>query len=453
MNRMFNSSTLYSYSFNCRDCGHEELANILLIKAASKGNVLARQYLSKNKISARKLTDKEQALVSSLNDDLIAYENSDFPQHFVPTVSSQAIKQCWNVDHPDKHTYDDRDICLECGDSKSTIEKNEITCSDAMKDERFSFNCIERLVRNAPENIHKKLLFTVSEYNDENHEAYFTVESTKQINNKYYTSRSIENFERLCQRGRLNTDSTYWVANRSGIYEFGRLSDILPNGNHIEKQLTRKKKKPKNNLNHIIMLDHKIGAKGVCVVCGCSKAAIKANAWKCNKASSSTHAEKSEQGESSQILLDFLGHVFSIPGLVAGIFILFWLGSIIDTGDDYNPSPDTSYTNAPDSTPAATKGDYTSRYEEKTPINARTREAMFTSSSNGYDWNAASSSYKRQFTDMIASKLQSHSPGITGQVLYDSLNEFYRTSDANLLRENIHNIIGLTTSVHQGGGF
>jgi hypothetical protein len=70
----------------------------------------------------------------------------------------------------------------------------------------------------------------------------------------------------------------------------------------------------------------------------------------------------------------------------------------------------------------------------------------FTPDSTGRDWNAASESYKREYCNMLAAKLQSVSPGITGNSLYINLNEFYDSTDPQILNCQIVKMIGLTTA-------
>ena len=70
----------------------------------------------------------------------------------------------------------------------------------------------------------------------------------------------------------------------------------------------------------------------------------------------------------------------------------------------------------------------------------------FTSSSTGTDWKQASDSYKHKYCKMISEKLQSEKPGITETFLYDSLTNFYDTTDSNVVKQKVTEVIALSVA-------
>jgi hypothetical protein len=59
----------------------------------------------------------------------------------------------------------------------------------------------------------------------------------------------------------------------------------------------------------------------------------------------------------------------------------------------------------------------------------------FTSSSDGYDWNSASSSYKMRHCEFVAESMRKNGfPNVTADYLYGGLTSFYQTDDASILR-------------------
>lgn len=70
----------------------------------------------------------------------------------------------------------------------------------------------------------------------------------------------------------------------------------------------------------------------------------------------------------------------------------------------------------------------------------------FTSSSTGADWRTASLEYRKQYCERMATAQQKIKPGITGQFLFDSLQEFYTTTEKGVLNTKIVEIIALTVA-------
>lgn len=72
----------------------------------------------------------------------------------------------------------------------------------------------------------------------------------------------------------------------------------------------------------------------------------------------------------------------------------------------------------------------------------------FTTSSTGSDWRTASLEYRKKYCELMATANQRSKPGITGQVIFDSLQEFYTTDDKNLMKTKIVEIVALTVTVY-----
>ena len=73
-------------------------------------------------------------------------------------------------------------------------------------------------------------------------------------------------------------------------------------------------------------------------------------------------------------------------------------------------------------------------------------DTKFTSESTGYDWNRATTEYKQEYAKLMAGREKELAPGITGTVIYDSLNTFYTSSDPNILSQPIVQMVALTVA-------
>ena len=79
--------------------------------------------------------------------------------------------------------------------------------------------------------------------------------------------------------------------------------------------------------------------------------------------------------------------------------------------------------------------------------NTKSSAVIFTSSSNGYDWEKADYQTKQQFCQTTAAaESKEFNHDFTADFYYSALDSFYSSSDPNILNENIHQVIGLTTS-------
>lgn len=72
----------------------------------------------------------------------------------------------------------------------------------------------------------------------------------------------------------------------------------------------------------------------------------------------------------------------------------------------------------------------------------------FTTTSTGSDWRTASLEYRKKYCELMATANQRSKPGITGQFIFDSLQEFYTTDDKRLMSTKIVEIVGLTVAVY-----
>jgi len=85
-------------------------------------------------------------------------------------------------------------------------------------------------------------------------------------------------------------------------------------------------------------------------------------------------------------------------------------------------------------------------------VMTKSRAVVFTRNSSGYDWQRADSQTRRQFcqtTAIAESKEFNHD--FTADFYYGALDAFYNSSDPNILGENIHTVVGLTTSAAISG--
>jgi hypothetical protein len=84
---------------------------------------------------------------------------------------------------------------------------------------------------------------------------------------------------------------------------------------------------------------------------------------------------------------------------------------------------------------------------DETNAAPQTFPVIFTKDSNGYDWRRANFQSRHQFCETVAeaeSKEFNHE--FTADFYYGALDSFYDSSDPNILEQNIHQIVGLTTS-------
>lgn len=79
--------------------------------------------------------------------------------------------------------------------------------------------------------------------------------------------------------------------------------------------------------------------------------------------------------------------------------------------------------------------------------NRETAAVTFTRSITGYDWQRADAASKRQFCDTIAPAMSKEfKRDFSGDFYLEALDSFYKTSDPNVLKQNIHSVVGLVTS-------
>lgn len=71
----------------------------------------------------------------------------------------------------------------------------------------------------------------------------------------------------------------------------------------------------------------------------------------------------------------------------------------------------------------------------------------FTRESTGYDWKTASLSYRAQWCDDMAKKMQKIAPGLTGDVIYDGLSTFYDDSNPDILKQKVSEMMALIVTV------
>ncbi|HEY5296818.1 MAG TPA: hypothetical protein VIK59_02735 [Verrucomicrobiae bacterium] len=77
---------------------------------------------------------------------------------------------------------------------------------------------------------------------------------------------------------------------------------------------------------------------------------------------------------------------------------------------------------------------------------------VFTRNSNGHDWQRADFQTRQQFCQTIAAaESKEFNRDFTADFYYSALDAFYTSSDPNILGENIHTVIGLTTSAAISG--
>jgi hypothetical protein len=82
----------------------------------------------------------------------------------------------------------------------------------------------------------------------------------------------------------------------------------------------------------------------------------------------------------------------------------------------------------------------------------KTEKVVFTKDSNGYDWQRADLQTRQHFCETIATaESKEFNRDLTADFYYGALDSFYNSSDPNILNENIHHVVGLTTSAAIAG--
>ena len=77
---------------------------------------------------------------------------------------------------------------------------------------------------------------------------------------------------------------------------------------------------------------------------------------------------------------------------------------------------------------------------------------IFTRNSNGHDWKRADFQTRQEFCQTIAdAESKEFNHDFTADFYYSALDAFYNSSEPNILGENIHTVIGLTTSAAISG--
>lgn len=72
----------------------------------------------------------------------------------------------------------------------------------------------------------------------------------------------------------------------------------------------------------------------------------------------------------------------------------------------------------------------------------------FSSNSTGSDWRTASLEYRKKYCELMARANQEIKPGVTGQFIFDSLQEFYTTESKTVMNTRIVEIVGLTVALY-----
>lgn len=90
-------------------------------------------------------------------------------------------------------------------------------------------------------------------------------------------------------------------------------------------------------------------------------------------------------------------------------------------------------------------------HSEQFSVMKKTYPVSFTKDSNGYDWQRADSQSRQRFCETTAAAINKEfGRDFTADFYYSALDSFYNSSDANILKENIHSVVGLTTSAAIG---
>jgi hypothetical protein len=72
----------------------------------------------------------------------------------------------------------------------------------------------------------------------------------------------------------------------------------------------------------------------------------------------------------------------------------------------------------------------------------------FTSSSTGADWRSASLEYRTKYCERMAASMQKVKPGVTSTYIFDALQEFYTSDDANITGQKITEIVALSVAMY-----
>jgi hypothetical protein len=107
------------------------------------------------------------------------------------------------------------------------------------------------------------------------------------------------------------------------------------------------------------------------------------------------------------------------------IVVSFVLGQIINafmpSEKPMSPSPNGHYKGATETSPETESSD-------------QTPDVALTQWANGYTWNAASESAKRDLCSRLSSKSLN---GVSAGLFYDAITECYNTTDANILNASL----------------
>jgi len=75
-------------------------------------------------------------------------------------------------------------------------------------------------------------------------------------------------------------------------------------------------------------------------------------------------------------------------------------------------------------------------------------KVVFNTWSNGHDWQKADFRTRMSYCERTATALNGHfHSNFTGEFLYGALDAFYNSSDSNILKQNMHEVVGMTTAV------
>jgi ankyrin repeat protein len=89
---------------------------------------------------------------------------------------------------------------------------------------------------------------------------------------------------------------------------------------------------------------------------------------------------------------------------------------------------------------------------EQSSVMTKANTVVFTKDSNGYDWQRAGLQTRQQFCETIAAAMSKEfKHDFTADFYYGALDSFYNSSDPNILKQNIHQVVGLTTSAAIAG--
>ena len=158
-----------------------------------------------------------------------------------------------------------------------------------------------------------------------------------------------------------------------------------------------------------------------------------------------------------KILELFLWLVTTPKGFLVstGIIALF----ILIVGSNHNgDSSDNSNENAENQSPSISSQQIAQApitadsVNKQSDVMTKPNTVVFTSNSNGHDWKRADFQTRQEFCQTIASaESKEFNHDFTADFYYSALDAFYNSSDPSILDENIHTVIGLTTSAAISG--